>query len=80
LTIFQGSRSDITVSLFKHSWGQPSVIARIKGAGPNADEVVIIGAHEDSTNGGGSKRSPGADDDASGTSTVLEVTVQVIKN
>jgi len=66
-------RSDVTVELFPHSWAQPSVVARILGNGPNADEVVIVGAHEDSTNGGGTKRSPGADDDASGTSTVLEL-------
>lgn len=42
----KGNREDITVTQFKHSWGQPSIIARIQGAGPNADEVVIIGAHE----------------------------------
>jgi leucyl aminopeptidase len=63
----------IQVELFAHSWKQPSVIARIPGTGPNKAEVVVIGAHEDSTNGGGNNRSPGADDDASGVTVLLEV-------
>jgi len=69
----KAGRSDITVKYFTHSWVQPSVIARIQGSGPHADEVIVIGAHEDSINGGGSKRSPGADDDASGVSTIMEI-------
>jgi len=64
-------RSDITVQLFEHTWLQPSVIARIEGAGPHASEVIIISAHEDSISS--STYAPGADDDASGTSCVLEV-------
>jgi len=68
-----GGRNDVSVELFPHTWLQSSVVARIQGSGPNADEVVIIGAHEDSINGGATKRSPGADDDASGTSSVLEI-------
>jgi leucyl aminopeptidase len=62
----------INVEFFSHSWKQPSVIARIPGQGDLADELVIIGAHEDSINGGATGRAPGADDDASGSSTVLE--------
>jgi len=73
MTTQKGSRTDITVKYFPHSWLQPSVIARIQGSGPNANEVVIIGAHEDSINGGATKRAPGADDDASGTCTVMEL-------
>jgi len=49
------------------------VITRILGSGPHADELVIIGGHEDSINGGATGRAPGADDDASGSSTVLEI-------
>jgi len=64
-------RNDISVKLFPHSWLQSSVIARIEGEGDYADEVVIVGAHEDSTSNG--KTAPGADDDASGTATVLEL-------
>jgi len=63
----------VEVAYFPHSWVQPSVIARIKGSGPTANEIVIISAHEDSVNNGANGRSPGADDDASGTSTVLEI-------
>jgi len=68
-----GGRSDITVSLFQHTWAQPSVIARITGRTlPN--EIVIIGAHEDSiASGGANARAPGADDDASGVSTILQI-------
>jgi hypothetical protein len=36
-------------------------------------ETVILGGHIDSTAGGASNRSPGADDDASGSAAVLEV-------
>jgi len=68
---YSAGRSDISVQLFAHTWVQPSVIARIEGAGPNSDEVVIISAHEDSISS--STIAPGADDDASGTSCVLEV-------
>lgn len=68
----KGKRNDVSVKLFPHSWAQPSVIARIEGTGPHANEVVIVGAHEDSINGAAG-RAPGADDDASGTSTVLEL-------
>lgn len=69
----KASHPDVQVEFFSHSWKQPSVIARIEGKGDYADELVIIGAHEDSINGGANGRSPGADDDASGTSSVLEV-------
>jgi len=61
----------VSVDFFPHSWLQPSVIARIHGTGDFAQELVIIGAHEDSINGA-SGRAPGADDDASGVSCVLE--------
>lgn len=71
-------RTDITVELFKHdSFPQPSVIAKIKGTGLHANERVILGAHEDSINRRTEEprttaRAPGADDDASGVSTLLE--------
>lgn len=62
------------VSHFRHSdFPQPSIIARIEGQGPHKDEVVILSSHEDSTAGSQYKRSPGADDDGSGTMTVLEI-------
>jgi len=69
---YANGRSDISVDYFPHTWTQPSVVARISGSGANKQEVVVIGAHEDSTTmkSGGA---PGADDDASGVAVVLEV-------
>ncbi|KAI9167157.1 putative leucine aminopeptidase [Paramyrothecium foliicola] len=59
----------VTVEQFQHSFDQPSVIARIPG---QTEQLVIIGAHYDSTSGNASSRSPGADDNASGSVVVLE--------
>lgn len=62
---------EIEVTVFPHSWPQSSLIARIPGRSKN---TVVIGAHQDSINlflpsilG-----APGADDDGSGTVTILE--------
>ncbi|RHZ81334.1 hypothetical protein Glove_121g65 [Diversispora epigaea] len=67
--------AEISVKQFRHKWDQKSIIARFEGSDPQKDnEVVIVGAHQDSVNmwiptyG----RSPGADDDGSGTVTILE--------
>jgi len=68
---YSNGRSDITVELFTHTWAQPSIIARIEGNGPDKDQIVVIGGHIDSTSNG--VTAPGADDDASGSSGVLEV-------
>jgi leucyl aminopeptidase len=67
---YAGSRTDIEVELWAHTqWVQPSVVARIKGTS-SSGEIVIIGGHIDSTSSGST--APGADDDASGSATVLE--------
>lgn len=62
---------NLEVKPFKHSWQQSSIIAHIPG---KTSKTVVIGAHQDSTNlflpsllG-----APGADDDGSGTVTILE--------
>lgn len=75
------------VQFFNHTWRQPSVIARIFGAvgNPHAEEIVIVGAHLDSTISGQSDeapypRSPGANDDASGSSNVMEVFRVLVEN
>jgi leucyl aminopeptidase len=68
---YAGSNANVEVNPFPHTWAQPSIIARINGKGPSADEIVIVGGHIDSTSSG--TRAPGADDDASGSATVLEV-------
>lgn len=83
-TIGQG-RSDVTVDTFKHkksflrrNWIQPSIIARIQGT-KYPDEIIILGGHEDSIHkrdnifGTKTHPSPGADDNASGIATVIEV-------
>jgi len=57
-----------TSQLFEHDWAQSSVIVRWNAPGSN--QVVIVGAHLDSTASG--DRAPGADDDGTGTVTVLE--------
>jgi bacterial leucyl aminopeptidase len=56
-----------SVNYFTHTWAQPSVIARIEGDGRK--DAVILSAHLDSVNGENPwyGRSPGADDDGSGT-------------
>ncbi|XWW93961.1 hypothetical protein V2A60_001900 [Cordyceps javanica] len=59
----------ITVQQMKHRINQPSVIARIPGQTSN---LVIVGAHLDSTAGNPQTRSPGADDNGTGTVTHLE--------
>ncbi|KAF2094248.1 Zn-dependent exopeptidase [Rhizodiscina lignyota] len=60
-----------SVSAFPHSWGQASVIATIPG---KSDHTVVIGAHQDSINLflPSLLSAPGADDDGSGTVTILE--------
>ncbi|THH31073.1 hypothetical protein EUX98_g3111 [Antrodiella citrinella] len=65
-------KDKITITQFKHPWGQHSIIARINGSSTTDDAIIIIGAHQDSTNRIPALPSPGADDDASGTVTILE--------
>lgn len=62
-------RADVNVVLVKHRFKQPSVIATIEGSGPQKNEIVVIGGHLDSISSG---KAPGADDNASGTATVME--------
>ncbi|RDH27131.1 Zn-dependent exopeptidase [Aspergillus welwitschiae] len=60
-----------TVEQFAHSWGQFSIIARIPG---QTNRTVVLGAHQDSINLflPSILAAPGADDDGSGTVTILE--------
>ncbi|KAI9765330.1 MAG: Leucine aminopeptidase 1 [Candelina submexicana] len=61
----------VRVERFEHSWGQPSLIATIPG---KSEKTVVIGAHQDSINMflPSILPAPGADDDGSGTVTILE--------
>lgn len=60
-----------TVVQFAHPWGQSSVIARIPG---RSEKTVVVSAHQDSINLflPSILAAPGADDDGSGTVTILE--------
>lgn len=60
-----------TVLPFAHSWGQNSVIATFPG---KTNKTIVIGAHQDSINLflPSILSAPGADDDGSGTVTILE--------
>ena len=60
-----------TVSKFDHPWGQFSIIAQIPG---KSNKTIVIGAHQDSINMflPAFLAAPGADDDGSGTVTILE--------
>ncbi|KAL8743176.1 MAG: hypothetical protein Q9190_004441 [Brigantiaea leucoxantha] len=59
------------VKAFEHPWGQSSVIATIPG---RSEKTVVIGAHQDSINLflPSILAAPGADDDGSGSVTILE--------
>lgn len=74
-------RNDVKVELYKHkNWPQASIIMTIEGS-ERPDEIVIVGGHADSIAGffGGSGRAPGADDNASGISTITEV-IRILMN
>ncbi|KAF5657142.1 leucyl aminopeptidase [Fusarium heterosporum] len=62
---------NVKVEKFTHSWRQPSIIATITG---KSASTVVVGAHQDSVNlqSPSTGRAPGADDDGSGTVTILE--------
>lgn len=61
----------VSAKHFKHPWGQNSIIATIPG---KKNSTVVIGAHQDSINLflPSILSAPGADDDGSGTVTILE--------
>ncbi|KAI8808181.1 hypothetical protein BJ742DRAFT_293251 [Cladochytrium replicatum] len=74
LLAIKGADSTHEVVKFTHSWAQFSVIARIKGTGSTASELVIAGAHLDSINQNNPTTgvAPGADDDGSGVTVLFE--------
>lgn len=69
--IITESNTNATVKAFPHSWGQSSIIATIPG---RSNKTIVIGAHQDSANLFAPMflPAPGADDDGSGTVTILE--------
>ncbi len=69
----------VSVKRFEHSWGQPSLIVTIPG---KTNKTVVIGAHQDSVNLflPSILAAPGADDDGSGTVTILEALRVLLKS
>ncbi|CAF9914022.1 MAG: Leucine aminopeptidase 1 [Heterodermia speciosa] len=67
------------VKAFEHPWGQNSIIATIPG---KTNKTVVIGAHQDSINlfFPSFLAAPGADDDGSGTVTILEALRVLLKS
>ncbi|OAL38286.1 hypothetical protein AYO20_02345 [Fonsecaea nubica] len=67
-----------SLDLFPHSWGQSSIIARFPG---RTNHTIVIGAHLDSVNMFFPYlRAPGADDDGSGTVTILEAMTALLQS
>ncbi|ORX40633.1 hypothetical protein BD324DRAFT_611586 [Kockovaella imperatae] len=64
----------VEISEFAHTWTQSSIIARFNPSSEDLKSapVVILGAHQDSTNAWPFLPAPGADDDGSGTTSMLE--------
>ncbi len=67
-------RSDVSFSTVQHAgYAQPSYIVRIEGQ-VRPEEIVVFGSHIDSINRSGTNNAaPGADDNASGTASQLEL-------
>ncbi|KAL1897534.1 Leucine aminopeptidase 1 [Ceratocystis pirilliformis] len=74
-----GAEEAVLAVPFKHSWPQSSIIATIPG---KTNSTIVIGAHQDSINLWlpSILAAPGADDDGSGTVTILEVFRAILLN
>ena len=74
--VLAAGRADVTITPYDHGrkTGQDSLIVRIQGT-RYPDEILVLGSHLDSVNwhDGNRERAPGADDNASGTATNLEI-------
>ena len=71
--ILASGRTDVRTRIYNHvNTPMPSVILTIDGAN-NPDEFVIIGGHIDSTAWPSNNNAPGADDNASGISSLNEM-------
>lgn len=78
-TLRDAGATKASVKAFPHPWGQSSIIATIPG---KSDKTVVIGAHQDSINLflPSILAAPGADDDGSGTVTILEALRVLLKS
>ncbi|EDN04339.1 LAP2 [Histoplasma capsulatum] len=77
--IQESSATGARVEKFEHPWGQFSIIATIPG---QTNKTVVVGAHQDSINllMPSILPAPGADDDGSGTATILEALRILLKS
>jgi leucyl aminopeptidase len=70
------NRNDVEIATYDHGRETPqkSLVVRIVGQS-QPEEIIILGSHLDSVNwrGDSSGRAPGADDNASGTATNMEI-------
>lgn len=73
------SRYGAKVTSFRHNFAQHSIIATIPG---RSSEIVVVGAHQDSINQRNptTGRAPGADDNGSGSVTILEALRGVLQD
>lgn len=65
-------RANYTVQEVEHPWEQNTIILNVQGTNSSARGTTIVGSHQDSTGFLPIWRAPGADDDGSGTVTLLE--------
>lgn len=74
-----GAEATVRAESFGHKWKQNSVIATIPG---QSNSTIIIGAHQDSINLWlpSIMAAPGADDDGSGSVTIMEVFRTLLKS
>lgn len=63
---------DQNVAFLNQSYTWKNKVVTIPGHGPNADEIVLMTAHLDSTSNYASTNAPGAEDNASGVAALLE--------
>lgn len=74
-----GADKTVSAKHFTHPWGQNSIIATIPG---KTNSTIVVGAHQDSINLWlpSILAAPGADDDGSGTVTILEAFRVILTN
>ncbi|OAL72524.1 hypothetical protein A7D00_3526 [Trichophyton violaceum] len=73
-----GNIQGAKVEMVKHDWMQPSIRAIIPG---KSEKIVAVGAHQDSINGNNPQgKAPGADDNGSGSMTILEALMVLVSD
>ncbi|GAA5975472.1 hypothetical protein JCM11641_004277 [Rhodosporidiobolus odoratus] len=74
----------LKISEFEHPWGQNSIIVRFEPQSHSnestSDSIVILSAHQDSTNLLPFLAAPGADDDGSGTTSLLAAFASLVNS